>query len=142
MSTLSGNDFTLYKEGSKLMSGGFSINTSNMDHIGGSSSQSSNILDHMAMPLYFYSKGGGKKNYHKYEESHPENAPVIEDNIFDKLLKMVEYKDEKEQKNQKDENNEKNKKSPRREKINKKRGTKKHIDKPLKKKKTRKNITP
>ena len=135
MSILSQNDFTLYKDGNKLMSGGFSINTNNALKGGGSSS-ASNILDNLAMPLYFFSKGGGKKNYHKYEESQPENVSVIDDNIFDKLLKMVEYKDGKDGKDGKHE------KDGKKDKLIKKRRTKKHIDKPIKNKKTIKNIIP
>ena len=87
------------------------------------------------MPLYYFSQhgGGGKKNNHKYEESTPQDTPIIDNELFDKLLNLVKYKSEKNLK---------------REKVIKKRGTRKHIDNPGPKnkldsdksrKKTRKN---
>ena len=82
--SLSKNDFTLYQEGGKLMSGGFQINTSD-------------LLDNLSMPLYYFSQhgGGGKKNNHKYEESTPQDTPIIDNELFDKLLNLVKYKSEK-----------------------------------------------
>jgi hypothetical protein len=139
---LGGNDFTLYQQGGKLMSGDFVINTnldsesnSNSLQEGGtgtdsaSASASSNILKNLAMPLYYFSQKGGKKGQkiHNYAESEPENAPVIDDNIFDKLLKMIEYKEGPDS-------------SSDSKKVLKKRGTRKHIDNPKQKtgKKSRK----
>jgi hypothetical protein len=121
--TLSNDDFTLYQEDGKLMSGGFEINTSDSSVQKGGGYD---LLDNLAMPLYYFTQHGGKKNNHKYEESTPENVPIIENDLFDKLLNLVEYKNEKESK---------------REKVLKKRGTKKHIDNPKPKsvKKSRKN---
>jgi hypothetical protein len=128
MTTLSNDDFTLYQEAGKLMSGGFSIKTSESTssmQIGGGHND---LLDNLAMPLYYFTQRGGKKNNHKYEKSTPEDVSIIDNDLFDKLLNLVEYKKE---------NNLK------REKVIKKRGTKKHIDNlnPNSKsgKKTRKN---
>ena len=116
-SLLEGSDFTLYQSGGKLMSGDFQINQNNQTGGG------SDLLQDLAMPLYYFSKGG-KKKYHKYDEHKEDECKVIDNELFDKLLKMVEYKDEKNDK---------------RENINKKRGTRKHKDIPIKKKKSRKN---
>ena len=128
MTTLKNDDFTLYQEDSKLMSGGFLIKTSESPssmQIGGGYND---LLDNLAMPLYYFTQRGGKKNNHKYEKSTPEDVPIIDNDLFDKLLNLVEYKKE---------NNLK------REKVIKKRGTKKHIDNSIPKsksgKKTRKN---
>jgi hypothetical protein len=117
MSTLlEGSDFTLYQSGGKLMSGDFEINQNGGD---------SDLLKNLAIPLYYFSKGG-KKNYHKYDEPKENEDKIIDNDLFDKLLKMVEHKDEKNEK---------------RENVNKKRGTKKHKDTSSqnKKKKTKKN---
>ena len=127
--SLSKNDFTLYQEGGKLMSGGFQINTSDSSMVqkGGGYGD---LLDNLSMPLYYFSQhgGGGKKNNHKYEESNPEDTPIIDNDLFDKLLNLVKYNSKKDLK---------------REKVTKKRGTRKHIDNPgltdKSNKKTRKN---
>jgi len=115
MTTLTNDDFTLYQEDGKLMSGGFSLKTSDSTssmQIGGGHND---LLDNLAMPLYYFTQRGGKKNNHKYEKSTPEDIPIIDNDLFDKLLNLVEYKKE---------NNLK------REKVIKKGGTKKHIDNP------------
>jgi hypothetical protein len=124
-SLLNPDDFTLYQSGGKLMSGDFEINLDNQN--GGGSGD--NLLKNLAMPLYYFSKSGGKKKYHNYDEEDEQDKKVIDNDIFDKLLKMVEYKaDDKNL----DKNLDKN--------VNKikKRGTRKHKD-IIKGKKTRKN---
>lgn len=131
---LGGNDFTLYQEGGKLMSGDFIINAkSDADSLqeGGtgsesvSDSESSNILKNLAMPLYYFSQKGGKKGQkiHNYAESEPENTPTIDNNIFDKLLAMIQFKEGSE-----------NESSTGSKKVVKNRGTRKHIDNPKQKK--------
>lgn len=130
--SLSKNDFTLYQEEGKLMSGGFQINTSDSSVQKGGGY--GDLLDNLSMPLYYFSQhGGGKKNNHNYEESTHEDTPIIDNELFDKLLGLVKYKSEKNLK---------------REKVIKKKGTRKHIDNPgpnnkshadKSRKKTRKN---
>ena len=127
-------DFTLYQEGGKLMSGGFNIgsNAEGMQE-GGDSGSGSSVLDNLAMPLYYFSQGGGKnkkKNLHNYAESDPESNGVINNDLYDKLLGIIEHKEEKQPK-----------KEEKREKVLKKRGTRKHLDnpKPKNRKKTKKN---
>ena len=135
---LNDQDFTLYQEGGKLMSGGFAIDTNYQGEReevqgvqeGGSSDPGSSLLDNLAMPLYYFSQGGGKnkkKILHKYEESDPESVPVINSDLYDKLLGLMEYKEDK--------------KDEKREKALKKRGTRRHVDnpKPKNRKKSRKN---
>lgn len=139
------NDFTLYQEGGKLMSGDFIINAkSDEDSLqeggtgtgagsdSGPGSESSDILKNLAMPLYYFSQKGGKKGQkiHNYAESEPENTPIIDNNIFDKLLGMIQFK-----------GSESESESPSgSKKVVKKRGTRKHIDNPKQKngKKSRK----
>ena len=112
--SLSKNDFTLYQEGGKLMSGGFQINTSDSSVQKGGGY--GDLLDNLSMPLYYFSQhGGGKKNNHNYEESTPQDTPIIDNELFDKLLGLVKYNSQKDLK---------------REKVIKKRGTRKHIDNP------------
>jgi len=131
---LEAQDFTLYQEGGKLMSGGFTIG-SNAEGEGiqeGGNSGSSH-LDNLAMPLYYFSQSGGKnkkKNLHNYAESDPESNGVINSDLYDKLLGIMEHKEEKQPK-----------KDEKREKVLKKRGTRKHVDnpKPKNRKKSRKN---
>lgn len=124
---LNSDDFTLYQSGGKLMSGDFEISINNqsggsIEGVSEGGKGNNSLLQNLAMPLYYFSKGKGKKKYHKYDEEEGEEKGVIDNDIFDKLLKMVEYKND-----EKTDNN----------KI-KKRGTKKHKDL-IKKKKTRKN---
>ena len=130
--SLSKNDFTLYQEEGKLMSGGFQINTSDSSVQKGGGY--GDLLDNLSMPLYYFSQhGGGKKNNHNYEESTHEDTPIIDNELFDKLLGLVKYNSQKDLK---------------REKVIKKKGTRKHIDNPgpnnkspadKSRKKTRKN---
>jgi hypothetical protein len=131
---LEAQDFTLYQEGGKLMSGGFTIGSSpegeGMQE-GGDSGPS--LLDNLAMPLYYFSQSGGKnkkKNLHNYAESDPESNGVINSDLYEKLLGIMEHKEEKQPN-----------KEEKREKVLKKRGTRKHLDnpKPKNKKKSRKN---
>lgn len=118
MSLLKEEDFTLYQSGGKLMSGGFEINS-----VGGTQEGvGSDVLKNLAVPLYYFYKGGSKKKYHNYAESEIEDSPVIDDNLYDKLLNMMEYKEEKNDENKKEDDERKNIKK------NKKRGTKKHFD--------------
>lgn len=120
---LNSDDFTLYQSGGKLMSGDFEISINNQSGGEGMSrgGNGNTLLQNLAMPLYYFSKGGSNKKYHKYDEEEEEEKGVINNDIFDKLLKMVEYK-----------NDEKT------DSKTKKRGTRKHKD-VIKKKKTRKN---
>jgi hypothetical protein len=118
MSGLDVNDFVMYQSGGKLLSGGFNINVDGVQSGGGIN----NLLDSLAIPLYYFSAKGGKKNYHKYDESNEEDANnIVDPDIYEKLLKMVEVDEDK--------------------KELKKRGTRKHIDnKLLKKRGTKKNL--
>jgi len=133
---LEAQDFTLYQEGGKLMSGGFTIDsTSNSEGMqeGGESGSGPSLLDNLAMPLYYFSQSGGKnkkKNLHNYAESDPESNGVINSDLYEKLLGIMEHKEEKQPK-----------KDEKREKVLKKRGTRKHVDnpKPKNRKKSRKN---
>jgi hypothetical protein len=99
---------------------------------GGNSDSGSSPLDNLAMPLYYFSQGGKnkKKNLHNYAESDPESNGVINSDLYDKLLGIMEHKEEKQPK-----------KEEKREKVLKKRGTRKHLDnpKPKNRKKTKKN---
>lgn len=130
LNLLENKDFTLYQTGGKLMSGDFEINSVNSgNQIGGEvgGEVGTKLLENLALPLYYFSTGGSKKNYHKYDEDKGEDDKIIDNELFDKLLKMVEYKDERE--SEKEEKREKNKK----------RGTRKHKDIISKKKKSKKN---
>jgi len=121
---LEAQDFTLYQEGGKLMSGGFTIGSNSEGEgiqEGGDSGSGSSVLDNLAMPLYYFSQGGKnkKKTLHNYAESDPESNGVINNDLYDKLLGIMEHKEEKQ-----------HKKEEKREKILKKRGTRKHNDNP------------
>jgi hypothetical protein len=118
---LEAQDFTLYQEGGKLMSGGFNIETA-VEGIQEGGNPGPSLLDNLAMPLYYFSQNGGKnkkKTVHNYAESDPESNGIINNDLYDKLLGLMEYKEEKQPK-----------KEEKREKVLKKRGTRRHVDNP------------
>lgn len=109
-------DMIFYKEGDKIMSGGFSIDSlllhngispmytkNNENNLTGGNKSSSvgDIFKNLAVPagLLYQKNGGKKRDLFKYTEHAEEvqggfkNNAVLPEDIHDKLLKMIEVND-------------------------------------------------
>ena len=113
MNHISAEDLTFYKEDGKIMSGGFNVSSIlmkkgiDLNQKGGGGSKSS-IFDNLVVPAgLLYQKeqmggtenqmgggqmGGGDKNPEPiyYDEPNGKKDMVLDEDIYEKLLKMIE----------------------------------------------------
>jgi len=108
-----GNDeMIFYKEGGKIMSGGFNVNSSLLtDGVpvayiqndrglkGGSGKKVSDLFDHLVVPVGLYYEGamGGKNTRYNYDAHDTKEREEISDDIYEQLLKHHVEKNNKQQ---------------------------------------------
>ena len=94
------DDFILYKENGKIMSGGFNVesillkkNLSPISTFNYNNIQSNNVSDlfkNLTIPsgLYFIEQKTSSYNKYKYDDDTDDNEEVIENDLYEKLLSV------------------------------------------------------
>lgn len=98
MSHISANDLVFYKEEGNVMSGGFKVQSillnQNISRGGGGGQKQNNAFENLAVPMgLLYQEGGGgyNKKYRIMDDEQNETEKyVLDEDIYDKLLKLVE----------------------------------------------------
>ena len=106
------NEMIFYKEGGKIMSGGFEVNSSllsggipvatiqnDKNAKGGSGKKVSDLFNHLVVPVGLYYEGlsGGKKSHYNYDTPDTEEREEISDDIYEQLLQHHLEKNNKQQ---------------------------------------------